>query len=77
MRMLRDDLEAASFQVEDVSPTPTVSAPRVSVTVPVAKPSPDAPTEIVVKAEIIDGYLSLFPDRSYRHKDLAKAIGRA
>ncbi len=77
MRMLREDIEAASFEVDDVSPTPTVSAPRVAVKIPVPNPSPDAPAELVVKAEVIDGFLNLFPDRSYRHKDLAKAIGRA
>ena len=37
--------------------------------------NPEAPTVVSVACE--EGVLILFPDRSYKHSDLAKALGPA
>lgn len=46
------------------------------VTIPHPAPVPDGPTTLDVAVEMDGDHVRLWPERSYRHGDLVRALGR-
>lgn len=74
MRLSREAVEVV-LSVVDLEPEPVAGKPSVAVAVPIVAVADDAPTSLTVKAEMVEGFLNLFPERSYRHRALVKAVG--
>lgn len=69
MRVLKADVEAAFTTTEAGVPV------QVAVTIPQPFPSPGMPETLTVSAAVIGDHVVLYPERSYRHRELARALG--